>query len=785
MIAKPHQWPLSAVAVAVLLGLWSHQAHALSLGRINVLSALGEPLKAEIDILDINADEAATLNAKVASPETFKAAGLEYSGIMPGVRTSLNRRPDGRSYILLSSSQRINDPFVDLIIETRWSSGRIVRDYTLLIDPPKLNATPAVAPALTSSAPSVSVQAMAPSTMPAPLPAREKSAPAANEHPTATPPAANQAGVASATVVVKAGDTASKIAALGKSPNVSLDQVLVALLRANPQAFIEQNVNRIKAGSVLKLPTEALAGQINAQEARQVILAQSRDFNAYRQAMASNVPASEVAPSERSATGKLEASVKDKKPTTAAPDKLTLSKATIQGKNAEEQLAKAGNANEIAQRTEELTKNINELDKLASASQASAAASSAEAAASQPTLAPKVVPLPAPATAAEPSVIDAVLDNPLLPAAGAALVTLLAGLGWYRLRQRKQHANSLHSHFTESRLQPESFFGVSANSELNVADNPPTGSSMLYSPSQLDAVDDFDPVAEAAVYMAYGRDQQAEEILQEALLDTPERVSIHRKLLEIYAKRHDVQAFESTALLAAQLTHSSGTDWDSICAMGLTVDPGNDLYHNGHAPKSSTVSEPSGTTSLDLPQEGSVSAFTAATQPMPFDAMLSSSDNASVDLDLDFASPSALSGQTVAPVDFEPTNRIDDMTSGALASNQTLDDLAASLDFSLPPLQPSARSTETQAPSPSSPTTSHAPVEFNLDDISLDFNQAADPSADTSALTDPHPLESKLALAEQYRAIGDEEAARALIQEVIAAAADDVKAKAQQALDQL
>ena len=139
MIAKSHQWQLSAIAVAALLGLWGTDVSALSLGRVTVQSALGEPLKAEIDILDINAEEAATLTTKVAAPETFKAAGLDYHPAMGNLQTSLQRRPDGRAFIKLSSDRAINDPFVDMVLETSWSSGRIVRDYTMLFDPPSLS----------------------------------------------------------------------------------------------------------------------------------------------------------------------------------------------------------------------------------------------------------------------------------------------------------------------------------------------------------------------------------------------------------------------------------------------------------------------------------------------------------------------------------------------------------------------------------------------------------------------------------------------------------------------
>ncbi|MFZ2217104.1 MAG: fimbrial protein FimV, partial [Rhodoferax sp.] len=108
---------------------------ALSLGRITVQSALGEPLRAEVDIPEINAEEAASLKAVVAQPSVFQAAGLEYNPAMANVKASLQTRANGRAFIRLSSDRAINEPFVDMILEATWASGRIVRDYTMLFDP--------------------------------------------------------------------------------------------------------------------------------------------------------------------------------------------------------------------------------------------------------------------------------------------------------------------------------------------------------------------------------------------------------------------------------------------------------------------------------------------------------------------------------------------------------------------------------------------------------------------------------------------------------------------------
>ena len=143
-----------------------------------------------------------------------------------------------------------------------------------------------------------------------------------------------------------------------------------------------------------------------------------------------------------------------------------------------------------------------------------------------------------------------------MPVAGG-LLALLAGLGIYGMRRRKKGAG-VDSSFLESRLQPDSFFGSSGGQRIDTSEAAASGSSMVYSPSQLDAAGDVDPVAEADVYLAYGRDLQAEEILKEAMRSTPTRVAIHNKLLEIYAKRRDAKAFEVVATEAFGLTQGDG-----------------------------------------------------------------------------------------------------------------------------------------------------------------------------------------------------------------------------------
>ncbi len=363
---KPH-WRATALAVAtaVLFGVSASDAHALALGRITVQSAIGEPLRAEIEIPEINAEELASLRTTVASPEAFRAAGLEYNPALNGIQITMERRSDGRRFLRLSSQRPVTEPFVDLILETNWSSGRIVRDYTLLFDPPSLRQS---APPLAAQVPATGPSQKAQPAAPAPS-ARAPAAPAAavggaTASPTPETAEAKPPSGDGKQVTVKAGDSAGKIAAANKPANVSLDQMLVALLRANPDAFIGGNVNRLKAGAVLDVPTEEQAGLVPPGEAKQTIIAQSRDFNEFRRRLAEGLPATGIGAPDRQVSGKVTAQVEEKKAVAPTPDKLTLSKGAVQGKSTEDKIASERAAQETATRVTELNKNISDLNKL-------------------------------------------------------------------------------------------------------------------------------------------------------------------------------------------------------------------------------------------------------------------------------------------------------------------------------------------------------------------------------------------------------------------------------------
>ncbi|MBL8287051.1 MAG: hypothetical protein JNL85_03625 [Rubrivivax sp.] len=886
------RFALTGVATACACLLWTSQALALGLGRLNVQSALGESLKAEIDVTSINAEEAATLRLRVAPPEAYRAAGVEYNAALASADVQVVRRPDGRTVLRLTGDRAVTEPFIDVIIEATWSTGRLVREYTLLLDPPGARTAPAapppaVAPVITP-APAPSLPAAPPPTLPQSTPSRPPadtnlpSAPPAGGTGSAPPPRTTSRAPAAAPAAasgdeyrVRQGDTLSRIAGRVQKPGVSLDQMLVSLFRANPDAFMGQNMNRLRSGVVLQVPGADAAQQVTAQEAREVIQAQSADFSAYRQRLAGATTATPEEAPARQAGGQVQTRVEDRRQAAASsPDRLRLAQGgAARPGSPEARLSAEAQRRAASAREAELSRNVRELSQLrqsvtpgtgggtqvaaapatpaatppvaptpaapptpptpapapapsATPSPAPSAASAPGVSVPTPVATPSVPPVPAPATPpaaaasspaeaasaaatppvtapasavaaapaaapakppapAEPGFFEGLLDNPMvLPGAGV-LVALLAGLGIYRLRKGKGKSGNETS-FLESRLQPDSFFGASGGQRIDTreASSTTSSSSMSYSLSQLDAIGDVDPVAEADVYLAYGRDLQAEEILKEAMRANPERMAIRTKLLEVYAKRRDAKGFELLATQLHSLTSGQGEDWAKAQALGQTVDPDNPLYQPGGQPDavmgaSGQPVEPLGASTMPYQAPVAPPAFKPAA-----DATLDTGDGGDsghMDLDLDISGPGDFNES--------PIERTAPIATGASLSGPGG---GGSLDFPLDTgegslEEPNSRSLDFDVSgfTLDVPATAPAPTPATALAAQQATTVALPPVGGSAGGESGDPLSRKLELAEEFRQIGDTEGARDLLEEVMAKADGALRTKAKAMLDAL
>ncbi|TXL62596.1 FimV/HubP family polar landmark protein [Zeimonas arvi] len=677
---------------AALSGGLQSTAIAAGLGRLTVQSALGQPLQAEVEITSASREELATLAARLASPDAFRQAGMEFNPALSSLRFAVDRRPDGRAFVRITSTQPINEPFVDLLVELNWAAGRFVREYTFLLDPPELRigretvegntvlaqvtppAASTAAPARPAQAPSPaaapSVRAPAASAAPASAPA---AAPAA-ARPAAAPGApAPSAGSGEASVVVQRGENLTDIARRVKPADITAEQAIIAIYNANPKAFFG-TVHQLYAGRTLAIPDAAAMRAVDAADARRQIRMQAADFNAYRQRLAGEARKVDAAEAGTTASGAVTAKVDAGAAPAATGDQLVLSRPESSGAaaaggatgaaaaqaSAEAKVAGEAALREQQERVALLEKNVTDLQKLlelknqqlaelqkqveaargaapsvsgqvatpapaaapsasvsapASASAAPPApapSASTSASAPAPTPAESTASAPAAAPASEgagsqapaasqspaatpagpapaappaapapaPSFVDELMQSPLLVPGLAAILVALGGYGWYTLRRRRKADNFEDSLIAADAFTANSLFGTTGGQAVD------TTSPSVFGPSARETgVDvhstEVDPIAEAEVYIAYGREAQAEEILREALKRQPDRQPIRMKLLEIAAGRKDAAAFGLLAGEMYEMTGGENEEWPKVATLGLSLDPANSLYNAG------------------------------------------------------------------------------------------------------------------------------------------------------------------------------------------------------------
>lgn len=736
-----------AVAVASCLSFAPWLAEAAGLGKLTVLSGLGQPLRAEIEI-NATRTELAGMSARLAPQKAFREAGIDYATALYDLRFAIDKRANGSAVLKITSSNPVNDPFMDLLVELSWPDGPVVREYTFLLDPPEIAAKAAGRPVSTAEARVVDTVRSAPVAV-APAVRSEAPKPSlAAPKAAAEPRKAQEAG----THLVQQGETLRKIAGETKYEGVSLEQMLVGLYKKNPDAFIGDNINRLKAGAILSIPDKAAVAAVSEADAKHVYQAQASDWSAYRQKLAGAVAQGQSKPEDasQSASGKITARV-DEKAASAAPskDQVKVSKAEMPGKGAaagksapaaeEDLIAKERALKEAQDRLAQLEKNVGELQKLVDmktqrlaelqqqasgkkdeVKPAAPAAVAVEPAKPAVPAEPPKVAEPAPAPAAEPpkaaeapkpveeppkvaeaakpaeppkapevKAPEAPRKEPVAPApepasdfdllpliGGGGLIALLAGFFFMRRRRSEPEAPMTTAVPGPASLGPNSVFRMTGGQSVDTGNVPlQTGEFSQTGPGTIDT-DEVDPVAEADVYMAYGRDAQAEEILIEALRKDPHRTAIHAKLLEIYSNRKSLKQFDTLASELYAQTGGVGPDWEKVAAMGVALDPANPLYSGGKSGPSSasevvaTQSVPDGNKSTVL-LPGALGAMAAATvaaaeqltvpelpQVVPADSDASSADGDytqtvmdkdASSLDFDLAIPESKLEATVEP----------------------------------------------------------------------------------------------------------------------------------------
>ena len=262
---------VASLAVAVALVLGTQQALALGLGQIQVKSALGQPLLAEIPLRFDNAREAKSLHLAIASPADYQRAGISTNQMAIPLQFAVITTPDGGKAIRVTTADPVRDPYIDFLLDAGWANGKLIREYTVLLDPPGFASSAPVAVPAPHSARLHSPPIQQPA-----IPAT--SATPATTSSTSVPSGAVASSAGNGSYTVHSGDTLYAIAQRNLPAGVNIDQMLRALQQENPQAFIHDNINELKRGAILRIPSAATASAIPPAAARAAVRRQIEDW---------------------------------------------------------------------------------------------------------------------------------------------------------------------------------------------------------------------------------------------------------------------------------------------------------------------------------------------------------------------------------------------------------------------------------------------------------------------------------------------------------------------------
>ena len=782
-------------AIALSLGyLHTGSVMALGLGELELESFLNEPLKAEVDLLNVGGLHADEIKVRLATREDFEKMGLERAYFLTGIKFEVVVDGDGGPRILVTSDNPVLEPYLDFIVEARWPSGRLLREYTVLVDPPVcdpggpvISATQRVeevegipAPvkktdeAVASEKTGTQVELRKSTLAPGEMPERDFSADTS-----ATPAPGKR-------YMIHRDDTLWEIAQQARPGDASVHQTMLDIQRLNPNAFIDGNINRIKAGYIVYLPGEGDISSEDLASALAEVRQQNDDWRAGRASapIASTgpslrisaeepEPSAEVAESDAGAgerdiaassaggteqadlaalenadadsrLGAMEQQVETLNRIVSLKDEqiaalqAALEEARsgegagpVEGQDVLEQEAASlvmdDESADIGDESADMGDESVDMDEVAEVSgdtmsEVEEAAESVqvdtEVAPAQPEPAQPAVAPPKPAEQATPPAAEGGMMSNLLYALGAALVAILAFV-FFRRRGKDEEAVA---ETTAAAPAEDVFADVKLKEQPLQVETPveqpepieeelpepeePAESGRGYGERKHDEyasdVDAGDALAEADIYIAYGRYPQAIDLLNNALVNDPNNAAYRLKLLELHAETDNAEA------AAEQLEHlRSIGDADTI--------------------------ERAETVLADMGKGGEADEATRFIQPEAGDDTL----------------------EKVPPLEL------------ADAPEESLQS-----DFSGLEIEDAGAATS-------------EPDDL---DLSADFSGSQVPAGDEEELViaaESNGFSTKLDLARAYLDMGDEDGARQILEEVVAEGSDELKAEAGALLDRI
>ena len=740
-----------AIAAAMLCLSATSSVFAIGLGDIEMQSMLNEPLNAVIELTSANKQELDELKVTIAPRETFQKMGIPRTTILNDFKFTVEQSQRGLPVIRVTTRQPVREPFLDFLIEASWSKGHLLRQYTLLVDPPvTMQAAPPVQRAPVRQTPS-STPSVKKTPSPAPAPV---AAPVTATHITAAPDNVDKYGP------VKRNETLWDIAKrVRPDRDISMQQMMLALLRANPEAFTTSNINNLKAGATLQIPgrediltldKSAAIREANRQyaewqqghgagQAEAAVTTTEPETDQQPQAMSGSAPTARdtqearlqlVAPDEETIKGAVVPGMPEGGTTTQAPD----SKALIKQLSLVTEEAEAGRAQsqELQSRVGKLEDQVADMQRLIELKDAQLANLQNRLAAQNQTASNTTSDASseaaAPATARSETqakgnpganalrdstpegIIDRLMKNPVLAGLGVLVAMILGGFLWSSTRHRKQE--------DIFRDEPTLASQMSAvrNDESPVAPRiAVSDTSMLsgVSPSEMSPLhgdETSDPLTEADVFIAYGRVQQAEDVIRNALQGSPDNRDFKMKLIEIYHAAGNTAAFDTQAATFREIVDEDDPDWQRVARMGHELSPANPLYQAG--------------ISLQPVRDGEVD----------------------FDMDLDGLEENDTASN-------EPGNASGDDDTG-LDYNTGVNQIANTAEK----------------------------IDFNLDELNLDQDEE---DLAEGLLQESDEIGTKLDLARAYMDMGDPDGARGILEEVLEEGNDEQKTEAENLISQI
>ena len=572
--------PTKTIAALCLLN--SASAYALGVGEIETHSALNQLLNAQIPLVGSQKEDPSNIRIGIASREAFEKAGIDRPHYLTQLKFTPILGKNGEITVDVRSTSTIKEPFVNFILEVEWPQGRTLKEFTILLDPPitmsDVRTTPLELPQtakITPTQPATTTQVttyVAPAAQPAPA--------------TEYGPTKNR-------------DTVWGIAKklIANNHTVTHQQMMLALYDNNPKAFYKKNINALKKGAILQLPSNEQVDSRTSAQANNDYVEHNTLWSSSTKAPSTATAVAKVDKEDQplaatsSVKKKLKNNVEEAKLTLLTPKHETETDIPVEGNTTDTPVGsinttdQANIAIEMATTLEEENKEVksrlNDLETQVDKLQRLLALKDEQLAQLQSA---KPVAAPAPVANPETDTTQTPIsenDDSNLPLYGGGLIIALLAL--FLARRKKQNNNE----------KADDTFNDTQAYALNITeenvDDTNTTSTILeeepllseFTPSEFDSSEqtqEADPLTECDVYIAYGRFQQAEDLISKAIESDPDNLAYKLKLIDVYFSSANSEAFEELAGSLSTLKDSDPDTWNSIVEMGSDICPDSPLF---------------------------------------------------------------------------------------------------------------------------------------------------------------------------------------------------------------